>query len=82
MKTDTPARIHVVHSDPGHGWLEASMVEVRKLGIASKISTCSYQSKDGKTVYLEEDCDVGCEMISQKSQGEQSVLAYRLPIAI
>jgi hypothetical protein len=43
------------HVDPGHGWLEVPrhMVET----IASQISACSYESRDGKTVYLEEDCD-------------------------
>lgn len=44
--------------DPGHGWLEVSTAELRQLDIAHKVSTCSYQSKDGRTAYLEEDSDL------------------------
>ncbi len=43
--------------DPGHGWLEVPLSELLTLGIAQKISRYSYQSRDGRTVYLEEDCD-------------------------
>jgi hypothetical protein len=43
------------HIDPGHGWLEVPMEELRDLGIADKISHYSY--RDGDTAYLEEDCD-------------------------
>lgn len=43
--------------DPGHGWLEVTMKELIDLGIADKISSCSYR-KNG-TAYLEEDCDMG-----------------------
>jgi len=58
MTEETTTRIHIIHTDAGHGWVEVPMAEVNKLGIASQISTCSYQSKDGKTAYLEEDCDM------------------------
>ncbi len=44
--------------DPGHGWLEVPRAEIEALGIADKISTCSYESTNGM-VYLEEDCDMG-----------------------
>jgi len=44
-------------SDPGHGWLEAPMHLVNELGIAESISSYSYMSQDGRTAYLEEDCD-------------------------
>ena len=43
------------HTDPGHGWLEVPAADVRALGV--KVSRYSYRSRDGRTVYLEEDCD-------------------------
>lgn len=45
----------VFHTDPGHGWLQVPMADVQRLGIADKISRCSY--RDGGMAYLEEDCD-------------------------
>ena len=39
--------------DPGHGWIEVPVSEIRALGL--KPSHCSY--KKGRYVYLEEDCD-------------------------
>jgi hypothetical protein len=52
------AKAPTFHEDPGHGWLEVPMRELQRLGIAGEISRCSYQSRDGKTAYLEEDCDL------------------------
>ena len=49
---------YVFHSDPAHGWLEAPMAEIEALGIADKITSYSYQSRDGMTVFLEEDGDL------------------------
>lgn len=46
------------YSDPGHGWLEVPTDTLRKLGIAGQISRYSYVSDDGRTAYLEEDCDL------------------------
>lgn len=46
------------YEDPGHGWLEVPVAELVKLGIAAEITSYSYQSRDGKTAYLEEDCDL------------------------
>ncbi len=43
--------------DPGHGWLEVPMVVLEQLGIKDAISSCSYESVNGKLAYLEEDCD-------------------------
>lgn len=51
-------RVHIFHTDPGHGWIQAGRKECQKLGILDKISSYSYQSRDGKTLYLEEDCDM------------------------
>ncbi len=44
------------YSDPGHGWLAVKRSDLHALGIADKITRCSYQR--GQTVYLEEDQDV------------------------
>ncbi len=49
---------YTLHSDGGHGWLEVKRSELTSLGIESDISSCSYQSRDGATCYLEEDCDL------------------------
>jgi hypothetical protein len=46
-------------ADPDHGWIEVTALEVHRLGIAGRISTHSYMSRDGKLVYLEEDVDAG-----------------------
>lgn len=56
------------HQDPGHGWIEVPMSEIRELGIADKISTYSYQSRDGRIAYLEEDCDAGEFINARKLQ--------------
>lgn len=45
-----------VYSDPSHSWLKVKKQELIELGIADKISSCSYQYND--YAYLEEDCDV------------------------
>ena len=47
--------MYTFFNDPGHGWLQVSKEEVKKLGIKSKISRYSYM--DDTHVYLEEDCD-------------------------
>lgn len=44
--------------DPGHGWLRVTRSELVELGVMDKISSCSYQTVDGKFVFLEEDCDL------------------------
>lgn len=44
--------------DPGHAWLEVPTKELAQLGIADKISSFSFQSRDKKFSYLEEDCDL------------------------
>jgi|AntRauTorcE11897_2_1112592.scaffolds.fasta_scaffold32555_2 hypothetical protein len=45
------------HSDPGQGWLAVKEADLDKLGISDNITEFSF--KNGKTVYLEEDCDAG-----------------------
>ena len=49
---------YVFYNDPGHAWLKVPRSELLASGVASKISTYSYQK--GDYVYLEEDCDAGC----------------------
>lgn len=44
-------------TDPGHGWLAVEKTELKKLGIADKVSSCSYMK--GEIAYLEEDDDAG-----------------------
>jgi hypothetical protein len=48
-------------SDPGHGWLAVPVSEVKRLGIAARISGYSYIGSDRKGLagyaLLEEDCD-------------------------
>jgi hypothetical protein len=51
------ARKYFFHTDPGHGWLEVSRLALALVGVEEDISPCSYQSLDGRTAYLEEDCD-------------------------
>lgn len=48
--------------DSGHGWLRVPKAELRALGIADMISSCSYQSMGGAMAYLEEDCDLSTFM--------------------
>ena len=44
-------------NDPGHGWLEVPIAELKALGIVGQISPYSY--RNGNLAYLEEDCDLG-----------------------
>ena len=55
------------HQDPGHGWIEVPMSEVRRLGIAPKISEYSYRK--GEKAYLEEDCDASLFVDAAKRAG-------------
>ena len=52
MKTNH-TYILIFHTDPGQGWLEVPVKEVRDSGVP--ISQCSYIK--GDKAYLEEDCD-------------------------
>jgi len=51
MKTFTVT----IYSDPGHAWAKCKREVLKNLGIASNVSSYSYQRSD--YVYLEEDCD-------------------------
>ena len=45
-----------VYNDPGHAWGAVKRSVLFELGLLDHISPYSYQR--GKTVYLEEDCDL------------------------
>ena len=60
---------HKFHIDPGHGWLEVDYASLERLGIAEKISACSYRL--GPTVFLEEDCDAGVYARALKAEGSE-----------
>ena len=53
---------YTIHEDAGHGWMAVPVGEIMELGIYGEISKCSYRSADGRTAYLEEDCDLGAFM--------------------
>lgn len=55
---------YTFYEDPGHGWLEVPKAHIKALGIAGDISSCSYESDDGKMVYLEEDCDMSIFLVN------------------
>ena len=66
------------HSDSGHGWLAVKRKEVESLGLADKISTCSYQK--GKTVYLEEDVDAQVFLKAMKDSGTDVEVKEAKPV--
>ena len=61
--------IYIFHTDPGHGWLEVTRAECKRLGILEKISPYSYQY--GNKVYLEEDCDAALFTNAKTALGEK-----------
>ena len=65
MKT----RQYLYITDPGHGWLAVPSTTIRKLGIAQDISSYSYVSHSGKTVYCEEDCDAPIVVEALRARG-------------
>jgi len=54
-------------STPGHGYLVSTKAMLRELGIADKISDCSYQ-RNG-SVYLEEDVDAPLFLAAMEKAG-------------
>ena len=57
----------VLHSDAGHGWLAVKVSDLKMLGIETNITPFSYVK--GKTVYLEEDCDMSKFIEAAKAKG-------------
>jgi hypothetical protein len=67
-----PASITLkVYEDPSHGWIAAKRSLLEQLGILHKISSYSYQSPTGQTVYCEEDCDGSLLVQTLKARGFQ-----------
>ena len=62
------------YSDPGHGWLEVPIAELKKLGIYKKITGYSYYK--GDMAYLEEDCDAST-FIHAKEATENKSFIFR-----
>jgi hypothetical protein len=57
-----------VYTDPGHGWVKVRKSLLKKLGIADKITPCSYMR--GDYAYLEEDCDASIFVEAMKRAGK------------
>lgn len=66
MKENKTLKLYA-HCDAGHSWLAVKKDLLNSLGIAEKISRCSYQK--GKTAYLEEDCDAMLFIDAAKKAG-------------
>lgn len=49
-------KVFTVHTDPGHGWLAVNEKDVEAVGLSVKDFT-QFSYRNGKTLYLEEDCD-------------------------
>ncbi len=45
------------YADPAHEWLAVPLALVKALGIAERVSTCSYVDHLVGVAYLEGDCD-------------------------
>ena len=61
------------HADPGHGWLAVSRDLLRELGIERDITGYSYVSRDGQTVYLEEDLDAATFAKAWEAAGKGTI---------
>jgi hypothetical protein len=55
--------------DPGHGWIEVPIAELRRLNVADQISPYSY--RNGHMAYLEEDCDASAWAKAKRAAGEE-----------
>lgn len=60
--------------DPGHGWVAVERKLIEGLGLLNQISPYSFQSKSGKTVYLEEDRDAALVVNALKTAGVNVLL--------
>jgi hypothetical protein len=61
--------------DPGHSWLRVPLKMLKKLGIANKISSFSYQRTE--YAYLEEDSDMTVFMKAMEDKGQKVVFVVR-----
>ena len=80
MTTD---KNYIFHSDPGHGWVEISLKELRSLNIS--VTQFSYYDYAAGKAYLEEDCDAGKAIAALKESGINPVfneISYNSPCFI
>lgn len=61
------AKTYTFYEDPGHGWLRVPVAELVELGIADKITPCSYLN--GEYAYLEEDGDMTMFLVAKLTDG-------------
>lgn len=59
---------YIFYSNPSHGWLEVSMEELFRLGIAGNITPFSYRYEN--TAWLEEDDDMSCFLAAKAALNE------------
>ena len=59
---------YIYHIDPAHGWVEVSMAELRRLGIADKVS--GFSTRLDEVAYLEEDDDYDLFCKAKAARGE------------
>jgi len=64
----TTTHKYLYEQDPGHGWLVVPMEEIKRLGIADRITPYSY--RHGDTAYLEEDLDMTVFIDAKTKAGE------------
>lgn len=65
-----------VYNDPGHAWGKISRKTLKKYGLENLISSYSYQSKNGKWIFLEEDCDLPL-FINQLRQNFKTIVVCK-----
>lgn len=60
------------YTDPGHGWLQVQRDDLVAIGLSEQdFTSCSYKTKHGETLYLEEDCDAPKFIEALKAKGIQ-----------
>lgn len=64
---------YTYHTDPGHGWIEVPISELRRL----KLKPSPYSYKKGQLAYLEEDCDASDWAKAKRAAGEAFKLVTR-----
>ena len=57
---------YTMHTDPGHGWLEVPLSEVKRL----RLDVSPYSYRKGAMAYLEEDCDFSLWLNAKRAAGE------------
>lgn len=68
---------YIMHTDPGHGWLEVPVSHLQELGLQMADFT-RYSYRKGDVVYLEEDCDLALFWVRYEAQHGRSPNTRRL----